>query len=544
VAAAGGIVDTRRERAWTNSTLAAQKLLVSRLALQGVRIRPDYSFARVLDGFSALIDPGAIPIIERDSDVAGVFPVRVAYPASFSSRVLSRSEFGPLSGTAPASRCPASTGAASRSRCSTRGSILRSRICVPRPARNRRDRRGSRGPGSGEAGRLDAGRAPRDADGGPARRRGGPSGLSGVATGARCYRSASRGGSPMRSGTGRSMRAATVDRRFSTAPSTRMTNGDAHDAARVALVSLAAPFAGFADGPEALAAEGALALDTLVVAPAGNDGSAAAGYGDVSGPGGGAAVLTVGAIDARTHIDRVRAVVRAGLTTLFDGNAPLLGAVAPTHRLDLRVAVPRGKQQRRASDGPAPHGLLHTPRRQHRRRPCCARTDRRLTDTCGSSRLHGRRLGRAALRPRTGAAGRRSRARRVAAGAGRLDPDRRGACRARPDRTPAARGDRASCRCRHAEHRAGSSRKLSSSGSPSTAREADLVAPGVGLATSDPGANPDGSPRFATRQRDEAPPRRRSRVRRRCSHRPARRRGKRAGRGCSLETASSSRANR
>src|SRR5207245_1469098 len=98
-------------------------------------------------------------------------------------------------------------------------------------------------------------------------------------------------------------------------------DGDAHDAARIALVSLAAPFAGFADGPEALAAEGALALDTLVVAPAGNDGAAGAGYGDVSGPGGGAAVLTVGAIDARTRTDRARVVMRPGPTALPGGAA-------------------------------------------------------------------------------------------------------------------------------------------------------------------------------------------------------------------------------
>ena len=49
-------------------------------------------------------------------------------------------------------------------------------------------------------------------------------------------------------------------------------DGDAHDAARVALIALAEPFAAFADGPLARAAAGALALDTLVVAPAGNDG--------------------------------------------------------------------------------------------------------------------------------------------------------------------------------------------------------------------------------------------------------------------------------
>src|SRR6185437_7160521 len=58
-------------------------------------------------------------------------------------------------------------------------------------------------------------------------------------------------------------------------------DGDAHDAARIALVALAEPFAGFTDGPESLAVAGARALDVLVVAPAGNDGTTAAAYGDV-----------------------------------------------------------------------------------------------------------------------------------------------------------------------------------------------------------------------------------------------------------------------
>src|SRR5690348_2156172 len=93
VAAAGGLADSRKERAWTNATLAAQRLLISRLALQGVAVHPDYTFARVLDGFSALVDPSAIPIIERDDDVAGVYPVRVAYPSSISTRVLARGDW-------------------------------------------------------------------------------------------------------------------------------------------------------------------------------------------------------------------------------------------------------------------------------------------------------------------------------------------------------------------------------------------------------------------------------------------------------------------
>ena len=63
-------------------------------------------------------------------------------------------------------------------------------------------------------------------------------------------------------------------------------DGDAHDAVRIALVGVVEPFASFPDAPLATAAAGALALDTLVVAPAGNDGPAGPGYGSVAAPAG------------------------------------------------------------------------------------------------------------------------------------------------------------------------------------------------------------------------------------------------------------------
>src|SRR2546427_297506 len=61
-------------------------------------------------------------------------------------------------------------------------------------------------------------------------------------------------------------------------------NGDAHDAARLALVGVVEPDAAFTDGPLARACAGAQALDTLVIAPAGNDGPAGPSFGVVSGP--------------------------------------------------------------------------------------------------------------------------------------------------------------------------------------------------------------------------------------------------------------------
>src|SRR5206468_11453123 len=94
-------------------------------------------------------------------------------------------------------------------------------------------------------------------------------------------------------------------------------DGDAHDAARVALIGVAEPFAGFADGPFARAAEGATRLDTLVVAPAGNDGPAGPGYGSVAGPGGAPAVLTVGAVDLRPRYGQLRVVMRSALRVEF-----------------------------------------------------------------------------------------------------------------------------------------------------------------------------------------------------------------------------------
>ena len=50
----------------------------------GVTVRPDFSYARVLDGFAASLDPRAVSLLEQMPEVAGVYPVRAAFPASVS----------------------------------------------------------------------------------------------------------------------------------------------------------------------------------------------------------------------------------------------------------------------------------------------------------------------------------------------------------------------------------------------------------------------------------------------------------------------------
>ena len=114
---------------------------------------------------------------------------------------------------------------------------------------------------------------------------GGPDGLQGVAPGATVFPIRVAGWQP--DAEGRSVVYARTDQLI--AGLDRAVDpdgdGDAHDAARIALVGVAEPFASFADSPESRAVAGALALDTLVVAPAGNDGAAGPLYGSLAGPG-------------------------------------------------------------------------------------------------------------------------------------------------------------------------------------------------------------------------------------------------------------------
>src|SRR5256714_13365704 len=78
----------QQERAWTAQAYAAQQQVLVSLAAHGLGVRPDYSYARVLDGFSAVLDPRAQALLAKDPEGVGVYPVRAAFPAVISSSKL------------------------------------------------------------------------------------------------------------------------------------------------------------------------------------------------------------------------------------------------------------------------------------------------------------------------------------------------------------------------------------------------------------------------------------------------------------------------
>jgi subtilisin family serine protease len=347
VSAAGGLASDKQERAWTANSLSEQRLLISRLAVQGVRISPEYSFARVLSGFSAPLDARAVALLERDASVQGVYPVRVAYPSSVSANLLEKHTVTASLGNVDL-ELPGFDGrgvtialldtGVDRQHPSLLGSVLPGiDVVTPNGDATPQARPGSPADlerhGTELAGILVGDR--------------GPVAARGVARGANVLPIRVAGWQPAASG-GYAVYGRT-DQMIQGLERAVDPNadGDAHDAARIALVGVAAPYAGFADDPAARAVAGALRLDTLVVAAAGNDGPAGPGFGSISGPGGSPAALTVGAADMRGRVQQVRVSLRTGLDIVVDRTLPLTGAFT-AHSLTAAIAAP-GLVRTRAS---------------------------------------------------------------------------------------------------------------------------------------------------------------------------------------------------
>ena len=345
VAQNGGVASQRKERFWTRVALAAQRQLLSELSTRGIRPRIQFSYSRVLNGFSAPLDARAIAVLERRPEVAGVYPVRVAYPASAASQVLGRKGVVHGASHLPALRLPGYDG---------RGVTIA--LLDTGVDRDQPYLRGRMLPGIDVVGGNLTATAKADPGGTNRLERhatemagilvgaGGPTGLAGIARGASVL--------PIRVAgwqhdlTGGWAVYARTDQLIAGLERAVDPNldGDAHDAARVALVGSAVSYGAFADSPEARAIHGALELDTLVVAPVGNDGPAGPGFGSVSSPGGAPAALTVAAADLRSDAEEVPVAVRAGLDLVLDRPLPLAGAVASLRPAELELTAPRPAQ--------------------------------------------------------------------------------------------------------------------------------------------------------------------------------------------------------
>jgi len=352
VAAAGGLVGDVVERRWTQEVLAKQHEVIQGLALQGIVISPDFTFARVLNGFSAALDARAAALLEQMPEVQGLYPVRAVYPASVSGSKLSELAAG--GGLARVS-LPGLTG---------RGvtiALLDTGVDRVQPVLAGRVRQGydfvdgdalalaETRPGDP----FDVERHGTELAGIVA---GKGDGVAGVAPGATILPLRVAGW--QRDATGDWAVYGRTDQLIAGLERAVDPNGDgdAHDAARIALAGSVEPFAAFADGPASEAVTGASELDTLVVVPAGNDGPAGPAYGSISGPGGAPEALTVAAADLRQATAQVPVALRVGLDVLLDRTLPLVGTVAPSSTLTLRVEPARHRRpsgQRSSATPPA-----------------------------------------------------------------------------------------------------------------------------------------------------------------------------------------------
>ena len=341
VAAAGGRAGESDQRRWHTAAEAAQRQLIARLSVAGLRLRPEYTFSRVLSGFSAPLDARAVALLQRFPEVEGVYPVRIAYPTATTSQMVERGDLAPGSGVRARLGLPGYTGRGVTIALVDTGvqhnhdylagavlegvDILENDDLASAKARpdepTELERHGTQLAG------LIVGS-------------GGPGGLTGIAENATILPIRVAGW--QRDLAGRWAVYSRTDQLIAGLERAVDPNGDgdAHDAARIAVVGVAEPYAAFADSPSARAVAGALALDTLVVAPAGNDGPAGPRYGSISGPGGAREALTVGAADDRRTTEHVRVTIRSGLRLLFDGEVPLGGARKPGDSLLLDLAVP------------------------------------------------------------------------------------------------------------------------------------------------------------------------------------------------------------
>jgi minor extracellular serine protease Vpr len=333
LAAAESTPNADEQRRWTADAEGAQQLLLAGLREREISIRRDEVFTRTFNGFSALVTARALAELERAHGVAGVYPVRTVYPASPSAEALvGRNQ--PPNGRGSQITLPGFTGngvtialldtGIDRNHPFLRGRVMRGFDVIDGdrtidPSAKPGDPAVVEAHGTRMAGIVVG--------------RDGPGGLQGVAPGARLLPIRVMGwretvdGSWAVLGRGDQLLAG-LERAVD--PD---ADGDVEDAAAIALVGGVQPYAAFADSPEARAVAGAARLGTLVVAPVGNDGRPGPGFGSVAAPAAASEALAVGTLDARREVLQVDASLEVGSDSVLDETVRVLGAVG----LDSRV---------------------------------------------------------------------------------------------------------------------------------------------------------------------------------------------------------------
>src|SRR6476659_7674046 len=332
VRAAGGHASEQQTRAWSATEIAQQEQFLARLAAVGARIAPEFRYTKVVNGFSARLDPTSLGLLDRDREVTGIFPVRIAYPAQ-----AARSDD---TGVLPAAVADLEVAGLDGSGVTV--ALLDTGVDPSHPYLRQRVLSGVDvlNPGSGGIAQPHPtipGRPERHATelAGIVAGTEGPQGLHGIAPGASIlpvrvggWQPNSEGGYSVYSRTDQILAGleAAVD------PN---DDGDTHDAARIALIGMVEPYAAFVDGPLPRGIAGAQELDMLTIVPAGNDGSAGPAYGSIAGPGAAESAITVAAADGRLATPTVRVMIRAGLRVLYEGDLPLGGAPSKTVTADV-----------------------------------------------------------------------------------------------------------------------------------------------------------------------------------------------------------------
>jgi minor extracellular serine protease Vpr len=316
---------------------ATQQLDLDALTRAGIVLGVQYRYVNALNAVSATVRRDQLAQLQAAPEVAGVYPVRMVYPAETVARHLAK------------------LGAAARPLAGARagrgvtvalldGPVDRSHPYLhdPAPGWNAIDGK----PQDASPGPLASAHA--TAMAGIVTGRDGPAGLHGVAPDATLESIQVlelQHGDLM--GTTATLLAG-IDRALD-------PNGDGNlsDRADVILAPVAEPFAAFGASAETVAAQGAERAGAVLVAAAGNDGPTGGRFGTVASPAASPDWLAVGASDGRPSLPSVNVTLTTDGAGVELDTMPLAGALTPVGGATLPLVLPAGPTESDPARAPA-----------------------------------------------------------------------------------------------------------------------------------------------------------------------------------------------